>query len=109
MTLAQEANRYLEETSPWKTIKVDKQAAATALYVAVNVISALRTMLYPFLPFSSEKLHRWLGFTGSVADDGWCFVRVTAGQRLSPSGPFFIKLDEGLIEEETARLGSAPI
>ncbi len=109
MALAQEANRYLEDTSPWKAIKTDRAAAATALYVAVNVISALQTMFYPFLPFSSEKLHGWLGFSGSVADDGWRIVSVPPGQRLSPAGAFFAKLDEGLIEEETARLGNVKV
>ncbi|GAH86687.1 unnamed protein product, partial [marine sediment metagenome] len=64
MSLAQETNRYLEEKSPWKAIKEDKQAAATALYVAISVISCLRTALYPFLPFSSQKLHEYLGFEG---------------------------------------------
>ncbi|MEE8205197.1 MAG: methionine--tRNA ligase, partial [Dehalococcoidales bacterium] len=53
MTLAQEANRYLEATSPWKVIKADRKAAAASLYIALCVISYLKTMLYPFLPFSS--------------------------------------------------------
>ena len=71
MSLAQETNRYLDEKSPWKTIKEDRQAAATSLYVAICVISYLKTMLYPFLPFSSQKLHEYLGFKGKVEDDGW--------------------------------------
>jgi len=62
MSLAQETNRYLEEKSPWKVIKRDRPAAATALYVAISVISCLRTALYPFLPFSSIRLHELLGF-----------------------------------------------
>ncbi len=71
MSLAQETNRYLDEKSPWKTLKQDRQASATALYVAISVISCLRTGLYPFLPFSSQKLHQLLGFQGSVEADGW--------------------------------------
>jgi len=71
ISLAQETNRYLDEKSPWKVIKEDKQAAATALYVAIAVLSTLRTALYPFLPFSSQKLHEFLGFKGNVQDDGW--------------------------------------
>jgi methionyl-tRNA synthetase len=105
LSLAQEANRYLEEESPWKVIKEDKKAAATALYVALNVISGLRTALYPFLPFSSQKLHRFLGFDGSVEADGWQLREVSPGQRLLPPEPLFVKLDEGLIAEETGRLG----
>lgn len=105
MSLAQDTNRYLEEKSPWKVIKEDKQAAATALYVAISVISCLRTALYPFLPFSSQKLHRFLGFEGSVEDDGWQPHFPSPGQKLLPPEPLFSKLDEGLIEEEVSRLG----
>jgi methionyl-tRNA synthetase len=105
MSLAQETNRYLEEKSPWKVIKQDKQAAATALYVAVVVISYLKTVLYPFLPFSSQKLHRMLGFDGNIEDYGWQLLIPEPGQKMLPPEPLFKKLDEELIVEETARLG----
>ena len=105
MSLAQETNRYLDEKSPWKVIKEDRQAAATSLYVALCVISCLRTMLYPFLPFSSQKLHELLGFQGSVEADGWQPHFPPAGQKLLTPQPLFAKLDEELAEEETSRLG----
>jgi methionyl-tRNA synthetase len=105
MSLAQETNRYLEDKSPWKVIKQDRQAAATALYVALNVLSGLRTALYPFLPFSSQKLHEFLGFEGSVEGDGWQLKFLPPGQKLLPPEPLFTKLDEGLVAQETSRLG----
>jgi methionyl-tRNA synthetase len=105
MSLAQEANRYLEEKSPWKMIKQDRQASATALYVAISVLSCLRIVLYPFLPFSSQKLHEFLGFKGNVGDDGWQLILPTPGQKLLPPKPLFSKLDEKLVAEETSRLG----
>ncbi len=105
MSLAQEANRYLDAKSPWKTIKQDRQAAATALYVAISVISCLRTALYPFLPFSSQRLHEFLGFKGSVEDDGWQPRLPTEGQKLLPPEPLFLKLDGELVDKETSRLG----
>jgi methionyl-tRNA synthetase len=105
MTIAQETNRYLDEKAPWKMIKEDRQAAATSLYVALNVISQLKTMLYPFLPFSSQKLHQYLGFGGRVEDCGWEPQPPEPGQKLLEPKPLFTKLDEKLVEEETARLG----
>jgi len=105
MSLAQEANRYLDIKSPWKTIEQDREASATALYVALCVLSCLKTALYPFLPFSSQKLHQLLGFDGEVKDDGWQLHFPSAGQELPPPTPLFAKLDDKLIEEETARLG----
>ena len=107
MSLAQETNRYLDERAPWKVIKEDKPAAATSLYVAIAVLSCLRTALYPFLPFSSEKLNEFLGFEGSIESDGWQLHLPQAGQKLLAPEPLFSKLDEELIEQETSRLGQA--
>jgi methionyl-tRNA synthetase len=110
MSLAHEANRYLEEKSPWKAIKQDKQVAANSLFVAICVITRLKTMLYPFLPFSSQRLHEYLGFEGSVEDYARKFPLEPLpkpGQKLLPPEPLFSKLDEGLVEEEAARLGQA--
>jgi len=107
MALAQEANRYLDDKSPWKIIKEDREAAATSLYVALGVISALKTALYPFLPFSSQKLHGMMGFGGAIESDGWKLMLPTGGQKLGEPAPLFIKLDEELVNEETARLGRA--
>ena len=105
MSLAQETNRYLDEKSPWKIIEQDRQASASALYVAISVLSCLRTALYPFLPFSSQKLHQLLGFEGNVEDDGWQPHFPSPGQKLPSPTPLFAKLDEKLVDEETGRLG----
>jgi methionyl-tRNA synthetase len=105
MSLAQEANRYLDEKSPWKTVKQDRVASATALYVAISVLACLKTALYPFLPFSSQKVHEFLGFKGRVEDDGWQLHLPPPGQKLLPPLHLFSKLDEELAEKETIRLG----
>jgi len=108
MTIAHEANRYLDEKSPWKVIKENRQAAANSLFVAICTISHLKTMLYPFLPFSSQKVHEFLGFEGNIEDYARKYPLQPLplpGQKLLEPQPLFSKLDEGLIEEETNRLG----
>ena len=104
MNLAHETNRYLDRTAPWKAIKEDRQTAANSLYTAIQVISALRTMLYPFLPFSCQKLHEMLGFDGRVEDYGWKWQQLPPGQKLQSPQPLFTKLDEKVADEEYARL-----
>lgn len=105
MALAQEANRYLEAKAPWKAVKENRKDAATSLYVALNIISCLKTMFTPFLPFSSEKLHHYLGLEGSAMASGWRWERPVPGKKLPPPEPLFLKLDEKRLEEELARLG----
>ena len=105
MEVARETNRYLEERAPWKSIREDRERTATTLFVALVVIAGLKTLLYPFLPFSSEKLHRLLGFAGTIEADGWRLRRPEPGQALAKPEPLFVKLDEAIIEVETRRLG----
>lgn len=104
MALAQEANRYLDNKAPWKIINEDRDSAATAIFTVIGVLCCLKTVLYPFLPFSSGKLHRLLGFEGEVSDGGWTFTVPQAGQRLLPPEHLFAKLDEKVIEKENALL-----
>jgi methionyl-tRNA synthetase len=106
MALARTTNVYLDEKSPWKVIKENRQAAATSLYVASNVISSLKTLFYPFLPFSSQKVHEYLGFDGNVEDYGWKPKPPQPGQQLKQPQPLFVKYDERIIEEETRRIGT---
>ncbi len=105
MGLAHEANRYLDDKAPWKAIKESRDGAAKTLCAAIETICHLRTMLYPFLPFSSTKLHEMLGFTDSVEAHGWQAEPPPPGQKLREPQPLFSKLDDSLVEEETKRLG----
>ncbi len=92
LALARETNRYLDVQAPWCTIKTDPQACATTLYTALNAIDALKLLFAPFLPFTTERLHRQLGYTDTLADQGWQLRRLPAGQKLGDQTPLFRKL-----------------
>ena len=108
-SLAQETNRYLDSTAPWKTIKTDPQDAATSLWVSIAVINCLKTVLFPFIPFSAQKLHEFLGFDGRVEEERWDFdyavAAVNPGKTLRSPSPLYTKLDPQVVEEEVQRLG----
>jgi len=104
MSLSQEANRYLDDKAPWKVIKVNREDAGTALYVALSVISHLKTMLSPFLPFTCARLHKYLGLPGSIEDAGWSVARIVPGQQLAKPEILFTKLDDSVVEREDAKL-----
>ncbi len=137
LAFAGAVNRYLDETAPWKAIKVDRDAAGRALFVAIQAINALKTMTTPFLPFSAETIHALLGFAPTAADgdeadgeDGgeargtwsgrayqgridtpatatWTIDAVPAGQTLRQPEPLFTKLDPQVAEDELERLRAA--
>ena len=108
MGLAQAANRYLEQAAPWRAVREDRAKAGAALWTGLAVIDCLKTLLYPFIPFSSQRVHAMLGFEGSVKDAGWTWdpAATVPGRRIGRAEPLFTKLDEALAESETQRLGA---
>ena len=108
--LAQEANRYLDTKAPWKTIKEDRDQAGASLTVAMQAINCLKTILYPFMPFSSQKVHEFLGLDGPVEEGAWDFDsivgQIKAGADLREPAPPYTKLDPEIIEEEIRKLGT---
>jgi methionyl-tRNA synthetase len=115
MGVASKVNVYLGTEQPWKTIKNDRERAATVLYVAVRCVDNLKTMLAPFLPFSSQRLHAMLGYDDVIApqpevkdlgthriitgaypggEDRWLPSAIEAGRVLPEPAPLFKRLDE---------------
>ena len=78
MRLATEVNRYLDSSAPWFEIKTDKAAAAQSVYTGLKAINSLKILLAPFLPFSSEKLHAYLGYDGSIFGESYTETRQDA-------------------------------
>ncbi len=130
--IARAANVYLQIAEPWKTIKAARARAATSLYVALRVIDNLKTLFYPFLPFSSNDLHRQLGYDGDLLGEikietfqestrshtaavyqpgkhtqKWAPAQLPPGQALREPKALFKKLDEKIADEEKAKLGKA--
>lgn len=133
MKLAAQVNQYLSEQEPWKVLKVDRERGGTVLYTALRCVDSLKTLITPFLPFTSQKLHELLGYDGYLAgpllfreyteSDGsshrvltgdyetwvgaWVPSALPPGQKLQQPAPLFKKLDDSVVAEELARLGDA--
>ena len=107
--LAQGANRYLDAKAPWRAIREDRADAANTLNVSLRVINCLKVALAPFLPFSSQKVHEFLGFDGAVEQEAWDFEflagAIKGGTALRQPFPLYTKLDPEVVQQETVRLG----
>ena len=106
MSVAQDANRYLDERVPWTAIKQDRDSAAETLWTAINVISGLATLFQPFMPSTSSRAWALAGNVGELQAAGWQRSPIAGGISLPEPGPLFLKLDDSLVEEEEARLGT---
>lgn len=84
MNLAQFGNVYFDQNQPWKLIKEDKKRCGTVLYICLKIVQALAVCTACYLPFSSEKIWKMIGFSEPIKswDD--------AGKQL-PSGAYLEK------------------
>jgi methionyl-tRNA synthetase len=130
MTLTQNVNAWLAEREPWKAYKNNPEDAACSVYAALQCINDLKTLFAPFLPFSSQQVHAFLGFDGQLFGDlvieeyheehrshkglvykpekqsgVWAAQELPQGQALREPQALFVKLDETVIEQERSLLG----
>jgi methionyl-tRNA synthetase len=106
MGLARDANKYIDSQAPWKQVKEDMGEAARTLFTSLYAISALKTALYPFLPFTAQKLHEAMGLFGDVTTMEWTVERPVPGTRLPQPAPLFTKLDDSVVADMVALLGT---
>ena len=108
MSLAREVNRYLDEKAPWTAIKSDIDSASTTLNISVNIINCLKTVLHPYLPFSTQALQAMLGLAGEVEKNDWSWnpQEVPDDHKLGEVKRLFDKLEDSIAEAELSRLSS---
>lgn len=109
MALAQAGNRYLDAKAPWQTAKTDRARTGTTLWVGLNLVSSLRTLCHPFLPFTADRIHEMLAGEASVLELGWVREEPNPGVRLPAPKALFKKLEATVAEEERERLQAAAV
>ncbi len=87
-------NKYFNDKEPWRLVKADRQKAANALYVAVQIVKTLAITLEPFIPFTAERISVFLNLPQNVRSQ-WneATKLLPAGHRIGKSTPLFNKID----------------
>ncbi len=93
------ANKFFDSEQPWITRTTDEAKCQDTLYQCVQIIANLSVLLAPFLPFSSEKVSKWLSI-----DLDWTKKQIPAGYKLPETEILFQRIDKKVIEEESERL-----
>src|SRR5690606_9052459 len=131
MALVREANYYLDVRKPWHAIKDEPEDAARSVYTILKVIDNLKTILAPFLPFSAQQVHEYLGYDGQLFGeqkiveyqestrshkgltyDGsnaigqWEKSNLQPGQPLREPKALYVKLEPEIVERERSYLGA---
>ena len=111
-------------------IKKDRARTGTIMYVTLRAIDSLKVLFAPFLPFTCQRLHLMLGYSGGLLgqqivheyqeatrkhaaltyDYGgvtvqWKPSQLPVGQALGQVAPLFVKLDPKTADQERDKLG----
>lgn len=97
--LAEEGNRYLNETAPWKSVKTDKEDAEKSLAISGELIRAVSHFIDPFMPVSGKKIREMIG----EGDACWEYE---IQSRICPKDitPLFARIENDVIEKEKEKL-----
>ncbi len=61
LSVAEEGNRYFDQTAPWSLVKNKKEKAEMVLYTCLELSRILSVLISPFLPTTAKKIQKQLG------------------------------------------------
>ena len=105
-------NEYLTKAAPWTAIKTDRDRAAAAVRMGLNLVHLFGHLSWPLIPASAKKIHEavmpapetipWPDEPMAEFLDG-----LTPGQAIHPPDVLFAKLTDEQIADWEQRFGGA--
>jgi methionyl-tRNA synthetase len=108
MNVARAANKYFNDSEPWKTRRDQTARCATTINICLQVVRSLAILFEPIIPFSSEKIRQMLNLQKS-ANDTWgaaAALAVPDGHTVGQPEILFTKFEDEAVEREIAKLGA---
>lgn len=94
----QAANKYINDNKPWE--EKDEKRKAEVIYNVLEAVRIIATSLYPFMPETSEKIIKYLGYKNyNFSKDNLDFGILKSGQKILRGEILFKKIEE--IKENT--------
>jgi methionyl-tRNA synthetase len=107
MNLARAANKYFNDSEPWKTAKSDPARCGTTINISLQVSRALAILMSPVIPASADKIWSMLGLAGKPEGQSWekaSDLTIPDGHRLGLAEILFTKIEDDVIEDELNKL-----
>lgn len=89
--LIRRANKYIDETEPWKLAKEDTERLKTVLYVLCECIVAAAELLSPVLEDTAKEIYNKFSLTDEI--------KVNPGLKVSKGKNLFDRADDEKIDE----------
>jgi methionyl-tRNA synthetase len=104
MNLARLGNKYLADTEPWKVIKTDPERVKTIMGISLDITAALTIILEPFLPFTTEKIRKFL----NISRLDWALLDsdsiLKPGHQINQAALLFDKIEDNQVEYQVNKL-----
>ena len=100
MNAVRAANKYFNDSEPWKLIKEDKDKCETVINTCLEICHSIAVLISPVLPFTADKILKILN--KDRTDFKWDRIGehvLTAGKELGQSEILFPQIEDKQIEE----------
>ncbi len=108
-TIANRANKYIDETTPWILAKneADKPRLGTVLYNLAEAIRIIAGLLSAFMPETAKKIADQINATELSYESVKTFGVLKAGEKVGEATPLFARVDLEKKLEELAQEAEA--
>ena len=106
MNLARLGNKYLADAEPWKVINTDPERVKTIMNISLQITANLTIILEPFLPFSMDKLRKWIDIGKPSWNDAGRDDLLEPGHHINNPGLLFEKIEKEEIDRQISKLES---
>ncbi|MBI5472112.1 MAG: methionine--tRNA ligase [Ignavibacteriae bacterium] len=111
MNLARSANKYFNDSEPWKTAKSDPTQCGTTINISLQIARTLAILMSPIIPASAERIWKMLNLDGSVTAQSWdkaAELGIPDGRHLGTVEILFTKIDDDVIDKAIKDTTNAP-
>lgn len=101
MNLARAANKYFNDSEPWKSISSDPDRCATAVHICLQTLRTLSVVLDPVVHKTTSRLREMLGLPAEQINEGWDSAGeflLEAGHALGNNDVLVRKIDDKEID-----------
>ena len=104
MNLARNANKFLTEKEPWKTIKTDEAQTKAVLFGSAQIVASLGIIAQAFLPNTAKKIFHLLNIESATWNDIGNLNFLEAGHKINDPVLLFEKIDDMFVDEQRKKL-----
>ncbi len=107
MNLARSANKYFNDSEPWKTIKNNPERCSTTINLCLQAVRTLSVLFQPVMPGVAQRIHSLFNLPTTSENFSWnnaAKLELKPGTKLGIPEILFTKIEDEIIQKELDKL-----